>query len=90
MFEKPDCCVDCPFFNPTKDENSEQITKGVCCARPPVVHMLVIPGAVSPSIGRVVPAQQAPAQVIAQTVFPMVQADSWCGWHPARKAAMFG
>lgn len=88
MFEKPDCCVACPFFNPAPDEQSEVITKGECRARPPTVHMLVIPG-MPQSGSRVMAMQGTPPQVIGQTVFPMVQADSWCGWHPERKRAMF-
>jgi hypothetical protein len=79
-------CKTCPFFNGAPNPESEQITQGECRARPPVTHMLVIPGA---NGGRVMGMQQQPA-VIGQTVFPTVAVDCWCGWHPERKGAMFG
>jgi len=78
--------MSCPFFNGVPNPQSEQITQGERRARPPVAHILVIPGAQG---GRVVGMQQQPA-VIGQTIFPTVAADCWCGWHPERKGAMFG
>ena len=85
MFVKTQTCMTCPFFSPAKDEQSDEIKQGECRARPPVSHILVIPGV---NQGRVMGINQ-PA-VIGQTVFPTVAVDCWCGWHPERKGAMFG
>lgn len=81
----PKSCKSCPFFNGARNPESEQITQGECRARPPVAHVLVIPGAPG---GRVMGMTQQPA-VIGQTIFPTVAVDCWCGWHPERKGAMF-
>ena len=86
MFVKPQTCMTCPFFNPAKDEQSDEIKQGECRARPPVTHMLVIPGAQG---GRLMGAQMQPA-IVGQNVFPTVAVDCWCGWQPERKGAMFG
>lgn len=79
----PKSCKSCPFFNGAPNPESEQITQGECRARPPVSHILVIPGV---NQGRVMGVNQ-PA-VIGQTVFPTVAVDCWCGWHPERKGAI--
>lgn len=78
-------CATCPAFNPVPDENGEAgesaIRRGECRMRPPKAHLLVIPAA---PVGRVVGAGNGPA-VMAQTVFPVVMSDAWCGWHPKNK-----
>ena len=75
-------CMTCPFFNGASNPESEQITQGECRARPPVAHVLVIPGANGG--GRVMGMTQQPA-VIGQTIFPTVAADCWCALHPERE-----
>ena len=75
-------CATCPAFNPMPDENGEAgeggVRRGECRMRPPVAHLLVIPGAPA---GRVVGMSQGPA-IMAQTVFPVVMSDAWCQFHP--------
>jgi len=78
-------CITCPFFNGAAETNVEEITQGECRVSPPTVHVLVLPGEVSPAIGRVVPAQQTPARIVGQSVFPTVAADCWCAFHPDRE-----
>lgn len=76
-------CVTCPNFNPVVEDNgASQIHRGECRAKPPTVHMLVIPGA-QPAGARVMAMQQQPA-IVGQSVFPAVQSDSWCAFHPER------
>lgn len=82
MFESVTQCASCPAFNPLPDESGAisdgSVKRGECRMRPPVAHLLVIPGAPT---GRVVGMAQGPA-IMAQTVFPVVMSDAWCQFHP--------
>lgn len=77
-------CGTCPHFNPSREENSDAIVKGDCRVRPPVTHMLVIPAPVQGAariMQGVAPPQPA---IMGQTLFPVVQVDAWCSFHPDR------